>query len=285
MLLNYFNVCLMDDIIIFEATQELHDRCLMATLQQLETAGVTLNEGKCEFRQTELKFLGHIVSKDGIHADPDKTAALVNIKPLYNVSELRRFMGMANQMGNFMPRLAELSQPLRELLSTKRQLSRESSQNRAFTQVKEELSKPIVLALYNPQADREVSADASSYGLGAVLLHRSGSLWKPVAYASRTLSETEGRYAQIEKEAVTVTWACARLSTYMYLLRRSFFVETDHKPLVPLLSNKHVDNLPPHILRFGLRLIRFKFTIAHLPGELLYTADALSLEHHAPVEI
>ena len=157
---------------------------LMATLQQLETAGVTLNQGKCEFRRTELKFLGHIVSKEGIHADPDKTAALVNMKPPNNVSELRRFMGMANQMGKFTPRLAELSQPLRELMSTKRQWAWESSQDRAFAQVKEELSKPTVLALYDPQVDTKVSADASSYGLGAILLQSSGSLWKPVVYAS-----------------------------------------------------------------------------------------------------
>ena len=267
-------LCLMDDIIIFGTTQEEHDSRLMATLQQLETAGVTLNQGKCEFRRTELKFLGHIVSKEGIHADPDKTAAIVNMKPPNNVSELRRFMRMANQMGKFTPRLAELSQPLRELLSTKRQWAWESSQDRAFAQVKEELSKPTVLALYDPRVDTKVSADASSYGLGAVLLQSSGSLWKPVAYASRALSETEGRYAQIEKEALAVTWACERFSTY--LLGKSFSVETGHKPLVPLLSSKHLDNLPPRILRFRLRLARFKFTIAHLPGKLLYTADALS---------
>ena len=125
-------LCLMDDIIIFGTTHDEHDSRLMATLQQLETTGVTFNHGKCEFRRTELKFLGHIVNKEGIHADPDKTAAIVNMKPPNNVSELRRFMGMANQMEKFTPRLAELSQPLRELLSTKRQWAWESSQDRAF---------------------------------------------------------------------------------------------------------------------------------------------------------
>ena len=75
-------LCLMDDKNFWSyPTQEEYDRCLMATLQQIETAGVTLNQGKCEFRRTELKYLGHIVSKDGIHADPDKTVALVNMKP------------------------------------------------------------------------------------------------------------------------------------------------------------------------------------------------------------
>ena len=94
----------------------------------------------------------------------------------------------------------------------------EVSQERAFAQLKAELSRPTVLALYDPQADTKVSADVSSHGLGAVVLQRAGPSWKPVAYASRALSETEGRYAQIEKKALAVTWACEQFSTY--ILRR-----------------------------------------------------------------
>ena len=93
-------------------------------------------------------------------------------------------------MAKFLPRLAEVSQPLQELLSTKRQWMWEQSQERAFSQVKVELSQPTVLALYDPQADMKVSADASSYGLGAITLQRAGPSWKPVAYASCALSET-----------------------------------------------------------------------------------------------
>ena len=177
--------------------------------------------------------------------------ALREMDPPTNMSELQRFMGMANQLGKFSPRLAEISQPLQELLSTRSQWTWEQSQERAFARIKAELSKPTVLALYNSQAKTKVSADASSYGLGAVLLQKTdGSVWKPVAYVSRALSKTEGRYTQIEKEALAVTWACERFSKY--LLGRPFAVETDHKPLVPLLSNKHLDNLPPRILRFRL---------------------------------
>ncbi len=86
--------------------------------------------------------------------------------------------------------------------------------------------------------------------------------------------DAEKRYAQIEKEAVTVTWACEKFSTYV--LGRYFQVETDHKPLVPLLNTKHLDNLPPRILRFRLRLAKYNYTAYHTPGKLLYAADALS---------
>ena len=72
-------------------------------------------------------------------------------------------------------------------------------QDTAFTNVKKELTKPTVLALYNPEAPTKVCADASSYGLGAVLMQKQGREWKPIAYASRSMTETEQHCAQIEK--------------------------------------------------------------------------------------
>ena len=200
------------------------------------------------------------------------------MEPPSNITELRRFLGMVNQLGKFSPNISELNQPLRELLSSKRCWTWGSSQERAFSQIKAELAQPTVLALYSPQASTKVSADASSYGLGAVLLQQVGEVWKPVAYASRSMSETEKRYAQIEKEALAATWACDKFVDY--ILGRSFQIETDHKPLVSLLSTKNLDNLPPRVLRFRLRLARFDYTIQHVPGKLLYTADTLS---RAPV--
>ena len=91
---------------------------------------------------------------------------------------------------------------------------------------------------------------------------------------SRALTETEQRYAQIEKEAL----ACERFEDY--LLGIPFLIETDHKPLVPLLGNKSLDDLPPRILRFRLRLMRYTYVIMHSPGRSLITADTLS---RAPV--
>ena len=88
------------------------------------------------------------------------------------------------------------------------------------------------------------------------------------------MSETEQRYVQIEKEALAVTWACEKFTDY--ILGRDFQIETDHKPLVPLLSTKQLDCLPPRVLRFRLRLARYSYSIRHVPGKLLYTADALS---------
>ena len=95
-----------------------------------------------------------------------------------------------------------------------------------------------------------------------------------MAFASRSLTSTEKRYAQIEKEALAATWACERFSSC--LLGKRFTLETDHKPLVPLLGTKKLDALPPRVLRFRLRLTRFDYDVKHVPGKLLTTADTPS---------
>ncbi len=162
----------------------------------------------------------------------------MNVKAPTNVPELRRFLGMANHLGKFTPRLSQLSQPLRELLCKMNCSTWGPEQTRAFDQIKSELTEPTILTLYDPAARTKVSADASSYGLGAVLLQEVGRIWKPVAYASSSLTDTERRYAQIEKEALGVAWACDRFSNY--ILGRMFEIETDHKPIVPILSTKNL---------------------------------------------
>lgn len=160
-----------------------------------------------------------------------------------SVTDLRRFMGMVNQLGKFSPNLTGLSQPLRSLLRKDQDWIWGPHQEEAFTSIKNELS--TVLALYDPNWETKISADASSYGLGAVLLQKIEGEWRPIAYASRSMSETERRNAQIEKEALASTWACDKFSNYV--LGKRFLIETDHKPLIPLPGTKNLDTLPPRV--------------------------------------
>ena len=132
-----------------------------------------------------------------------------------------------------------------------------------------------VLALYDPEKETMVSSDTSSFGLGAVLMQKQPSREiRPVAYASRSMTETERRYGQMEKETLAITWALEHWAEFLIGMR--YKVETDHKPLISMFSTKLIDELPVHIQRFRMRLMRFDFAISHVPGKLLYTADSLS---------
>jgi len=194
-------LCQMDDILVFGRDQAEHDRRLIAVLARIEEAGATLNPQKCEFSRTTLKFLGHIIDSEGILADPEKTDAIMKMSPPTSVPELRRFMVMVNQLGKFTPRLAELTQPLRMLPSKSNTWTWGPPQSRAYQLVKQELSQPPTLAIYDPKAPTKISADASSHGLGAVLLQQYDGVWKPVAYTSRSMSDTEWRYAHRERSS------------------------------------------------------------------------------------
>ena len=206
-------LCLIDDVLVFGRDKDEHDQGLLVALERIEAAGATLIPEKCEFGKTSLKLLGHIVNQEGIRADPDKTAAIQEMKPPTAVPELCRFMGMVNQLGKFTPN--QLTQPLRELLSKNMAWLWGPAQEEAFSLVKAELSKATTLALYDPSKDLKVSADASSFGLGVVLLQNDDLGWKPVAYASHSMTNTERHYAQIENEALAITWAFEKFSSYV----------------------------------------------------------------------
>ena len=109
-------LCNMDDILVYGENQTVHDRRLIQVLECLKEAGVTLNDQKCEFSKTSIKFLGHIVSDQGIEADLDNIDAIVNMSPPTDITSLRRFLGMINQLVKFLPNLAKITKPLRELL-------------------------------------------------------------------------------------------------------------------------------------------------------------------------
>ena len=120
----------MDDILVFGKDQPEHDARLQEVLERIETAGAILNPDKCKINKNSVKFLGHVIDDKGITADPDKTKTLHQMEKPTTVSELRRFLGMANQLGKFSANLAQLTQPLRELFGNhSKMLSSKSKQN------------------------------------------------------------------------------------------------------------------------------------------------------------
>ena len=266
-------VCQMDDILIYSETLDDHKTKVREVLAKLQAAGITLNKEKCQFSCTEVKFLGHLINEDGIQADPEKTSAIRDFATPTSQRQLRRFFGLVNYLGKFSAKLAQLTPNLRQLLGDKdwywsTQLQQE------FNDVKEEMLKSPTLASFDLNAETMISTDASSFGLGAAVLQKTDDGWKPIAYASRSMSPTEQRYAQIEKEALAMCWACEKFQ--YYLVGRQFIAETDHKPLVSVLGDKELALLPLRIQRFRLRMMAYSYTVCYTPGEKLVVADALS---------
>ena len=268
----------MDDILVHAKDQPTHDKIVREVLQRLSDAGLTLNE-KCEFSKNSAKYLGHIIDENGIHPDPSKVEAIKKFPTPSNVTELQRFMGMVNQLAKYIPQLADINTPLRQPLRKDNSWIWDKPQEAAFQQIKDLPTSPPVLAHYDPQKTTIIAADASNNGIGAVLsqIQEDGTR-KPVYYISRSLTDTEQKYAVIEKEALVTTWACERFNDY--ILGLQFTVETDHKPLVPLLTTTDLYKMPSRIQRFRLRLMRYSPEVVYVQGKSQITADALS---RAPV--
>ena len=267
-------ICDIDDVLIFAPDQIEHDRRLRLVLEKLEKAGITLND-KCQFNVKSIKFLGHIVTSEGIKVDPEKVEAIVKFPQPQNVADVRRLLGIANHVGKFSPNLTDVTKPLRDLLKKENSWTWDENQQEAFEKLKKVLTSAPVLQHYSTSLPTKVSADASSYGLGAVLLQQHGEDWRPVMYASRSMTPTEQRYAQVEKEALASTWACERFSDFLIGLP-TFTIETDHRPLLALLHTKQLDELSPRIQRFRMRLMNYKYDVKFTAGKDLATADSLS---------
>ena len=264
-----------DDIVVHGATMEEHDDRLKLTLQRITDSGIKLNRQKCKFRQTSITFLGHIVDEDGIRAHPDKVKAIIDMKPPTNVTELKGFMGMVNFMSKYVPSMSTMMSPLSMLLRKDTTWIWDTPQQRAFDDVKRAIASSGTLAFYDPQRPTAVSTDASSFGTGGILLQEHDGVYHPVAYVSRTMTEAEKCYAQLEKELLAIVWTCERLSRYLVDMD-TFRIITDHKPLVPIINDKDLDVAPVRCTRLLIRLMRFTGVAEHAPGTSMVIADLLS---------
>ncbi|HLP97517.1 MAG TPA: reverse transcriptase family protein, partial [Sideroxyarcus sp.] len=227
-----------DDILVSGRTQEEHDARLAALMERLKERGFTINVEKSVFCRRSVKYLGHRISSGRIEVDPDRAAAIRDLPAPQDVAGLRRMLGMVNYMQMFVPNLANMTGPMRALLKKNVAWHWSPDCETAFTAVKRVLLASPALALFNERMEVTVAADASSFGLGGVLLQEG----RPVVYTSRSLLPAERRYSQIEKELLGIVYSLERLE--FYTRGRQVVVQTDHKPLLGLVD-KQIDELSP----------------------------------------
>ena len=259
---------IVDDLLVWGKDDEEHDARLEQVLRRAREVNLKFNAKKCKIKQEEVPYVGHVLSKDGLKADPEKIRAVKEMKPPANTKELKTFLGFIQYLGKFMPNMASESAPLRELLEKNVAWHWDHLQEESFQKLKQTASSTPVLGYYDPSKLLCLSVDASSNGLGAVLLQGE----KPLAYASRALTPTQQRYAQIEKETLANVYGVQKFHQYIY--GRTTDVETDHKPLQYIL-NKPLHEAPLRLQKMILVLQRYDLKVKYVPGSELSVADAL----------
>lgn len=262
-----------DDVLIWGNSLEEHNERLKLALEAARASGLKLNADKCQYRQTEITFLGEKLTQEGVQIDESKVTAISNMPAPTDKEGVQRFLGMVNYVGKFVPNLATHTSQMRSLLGKNTEWAWDSNHQREFDKLKELISKAPVLRFYDERRNTKISADASKAGIGAVLLQQYGARWRPVAYASRALTTTECNYAQIEKEALALAYACKKFHVYIY--GKKVWAETDHKPLVTI-AKKGLAFTPPRVQRLFLSIQKYDLQLDYKPGKELLVADTLS---------
>ena len=259
-----------DDILVHGTTREEHDSRLKAALQRSREAGVKLNDTKCKFGLQEVTYLGRVIGVDGIKPDPEKIKDILDMPSPTDKTGVQRILGMINFLAKFIPNMSTLTTPLRALLVKDTEFIWTHEQNKALDNIKKILTSEPVLGFYDPKKEVTILCDASQYGLGTCLMQDG----KPVAYASRSLTPVQVRYARIEKELLSIVFGCERFHQYVY--GKQIQVHTDHKPLLSIVNKQTIAEAPPRIQRLLLRLLRYTVELTYVPGKLLFIPDTLS---------
>ena len=186
---------IVDDILVSGSTIQEHDENLQKVLKRCKEVNLKLNKQKYKVRVQEVSYVGHILTKDGVKPDASKIQAITAMPPPEDKKGIQRLLGMTNYLSKFIPNYSEKTTLLRELLHKGVEFCWLQQHQEAFEALKSELIKPTILQYYDVKKPVVLTYDASQSGLGAVMIQEE----KPVAYASRALTETEIRYSQIEK--------------------------------------------------------------------------------------
>ena len=270
---------IVDDVVIYSRTREEHIRDVRAFMKRCEERGISLNRQKLQLAQPTVKFAGFILSQDGYRPDPQLTSAISLFPTLKNVSDLRSFFGLVNQVASFVDDVSELLMPLRPLLSSRNEFIWGEQHERAFEAAKAALTSIQTMAYFDPRRPTSLSTDASRLkGFGFVLRQQQeDGNWRVIQAGSQFLTPTESRYATIELEATAVVWAMKKCHIFLAGLP-NFQVITDHKPLIPIINSKTLDEIGnPRLQRLKLKMGDIgPFTASWVPGSQHKAADALS---------
>lgn len=266
-----------DDILAHDSSYSAHLARVIEILERCDSHGITLSPSKLQFASPTVDFCGYKLSPAGYTADDRKVRAIAEFPVPQNITDLRAFMGLANQLGSFSDETACAAHPLRDLLKPRNHWQWTEVHQQAFEEVKKTLTQTPVLAYFDASRPTALHTDATRlHGLGYCLLQHQQGHWKLIQCGSRFVTDVESRYAAVELEMLAVTWAVRKCRLFLAGMP-SFDVITDHRPLVPILNQKSLVEIEnPRLQRLKEKLLPYRFTAVWKPGKTHCVPDALS---------
>ena len=262
-----------DDILVFSKDFNQHLEHLDLIFSTLSSANLTLKPTKCKFAAKEVRYLGHVLSKDGVRVDPEKTSAVADFPVPKTVKQVRSFLGMCNYYRKFVKDYAKIAQPLNDLLKKDLKFVWTKACEQAFRSLKGALTSAPILAFPDFSKPFIVSTDASDFAVGYVLgqLDDSGKREHAIAYGGRALHTGEKKWNVNEKEGLALIEA---INTFRpYLEGSKFTVYTDNSTIKWIQSNKKLNS---KVARWALQLQGYSFDVKHRAGVKNTNADGLS---------
>ena len=258
-------IAIHNDICVFGKTQEQHDKHLLQLLKTASAKGIVFDSRQCQISKPQITFFGTKEMKP----DPIKTQTLQDLPIPETQKQLQSFLGLVNYLQPFLPDIAANTNFLREQVS---KWVWTPSTDSAFQQLKQWICKTLLkttLAYYDRSQPLSIQTDASEYGLGTALLQNN----RPTAFASKTLTDMETRYANIEYKCLSVVFGLETFHTYIY--GRHITVFNDYKPL-EMITKKPIHAAPPRLQRMLLQLQKYDYMLIYKPGKEMTLADRLS---------
>jgi hypothetical protein len=275
------NICFvyLDDIIVYSNTAEEHIKRLAQVFQRIHENFLQIQPDKSEFFREKILYLGHVVSRQGIQPNEEKTIVLKTYPVPKSVKDIQKFLGLTGYYRRFIENYAKITKPLTQLLRKEEAFVWTDLQQQSFQELINILISDLILIHPNFNSTFYLNTDASQYVIGAVLQQKdtNGNL-KPVSYASRTLNQAEINYSTIEKEALAIVWSTHHFRPY--LLGRRFEILSDHRPLIWLFK---ANDPGSRLLRWRLKLEEYDYQISYIPGTQNVVADTLSRICHVNV--
>ena len=269
---------IVDDILIYAPTLSILKTRSRAFLDQCRQHCVTLKQAKSQLAVTEVDFGGFRLSSTGIQTSPDLLKSIRDFPRPRNLTDLRSWFGLVNQLGKFSKELTEIMVPFRPLLTQDAVFQWLSEHDNAFVEAESRLSITPVLTAFAVGRQTVFATDASRLkGLGFVLLQLVDDLWRPIQAGSRFVTPTESRYAMIELEALAACWAMKKCNMYLEGLHH-FTLLTDHQPLIPILNSMGVADVEnPRLQRLMMKMLPYSFTAQTPFRAFLWTSPHLMM--------